>query len=605
MTTPFTRCMRAMTLARSSARLGCSRVIAIAAALAASLTAPLLAQPAPESKVPIAWNRYYDHAEMTDLLNQLVAAYPNLLSIESIGKSEQGRELWMVTMNNPMTGPVEDKPAMYIDGNVHGNEVQATETVLYSLWYLVSAHGSVPAITELCNRSVFHFLPSVNPDGRDAWMHTPTNPSNYRSGLRPTDSDGDGLLDEDGPDDLDGDGHIGVMWRPDPNGTHRRDRDDPRLFVRVTPPARGDWSFAGSEGIDNDGDGQSNEDGPGGYDMNRNWPTDWRPDWIQGGAGDHPFSYPETDAVGRWLLAHPAVAAGQSYHNTGGMILRGPGASYRTGDFPRADIAVYDEIANAGVEMLPFYRSMILYADLYTVHGGFINWISEGLGIVSFTNELWTDQRILQTGEAPADEKARMRWADRMLFGQTLSEWKTVDHPEFGEVLVGGSNKWASRTPPSFMLEEECHRNFAFTMFHAQQMPRLEWERREVRKLGDRLWEVTIEVGNSGLIPSRTARAAERKIGMPDVVTVTGEGIRVATAGTLGRFTDRSMTPVAHRPERMTLEAGVPGRGRVVLRFLIEGDEGRTMTIRCAAEKATDIETTVELRETPAPSTPS
>lgn len=605
MTTLLTRLMRRSASAPGRRGLGLARLALLAVAFAAPLTPPLLAQPAPESKVPIAWNRYYDYAEMTDLLKQLVAAYPNLLSMESIGKSELGRELWMVTLNNPATGPAADKPAMYIDGNVHGNEVQATETVLYSLWYLVSAHGSVPAITELCDRSVFHFLPSVNPDGRDAWMHTPTTPNNYRSGLRPTDNDGDGLLDEDGPEDLNGDGHIGMMWRPDVNGSHRRDRDDPRLFVRVTPPAKGDWSPAGSEGIDNDGDGQTNEDGPGGYDMNRNWPTDWRPDWIQGGAGEFPFSYPETDAVGRWLIAHPAIAAGQSYHNTGGMILRGPGASYRTADFPRADIAVYDEIANAGVEMLPFYRSMILYADLYTVHGGFINWISEGLGIVSFTNELWTDQRILQTGQAPADEKARMRWADRMLFGQTLSEWTTVNHPEFGEVLVGGTNKWASRTPPSFMLEEECHRNFAFTMFHAQQMPRLAWERRAVRRMSARLWEVTIEVGNSGLIPTRTARAAEKRIGLPDVVTASGDGIRVATSGTLARFTDRSMSPVANRPERLSLEGGVPGRGRIVLRFLIEGDEGRTVTIRYAAEKATDIETTVELRETPAPTTPS
>src|SRR5262249_20794034 len=124
---------------------------------------------------------------------------------------------------------------MYIDGNIHGNEIQAAETVLYTLWYLVSAYGSVPPITELVDRVAFYIVPSANPDGRAYWFSHPNTPNSSRGGQKPVDNDRDGFADEDGPDDLDGDGEISVMWRRDPNGTHKRSELDPNRMEPVTP----------------------------------------------------------------------------------------------------------------------------------------------------------------------------------------------------------------------------------------------------------------------------------------------------------------------------------------------------------------------------------
>jgi hypothetical protein len=255
--------------------------------------------------------------------------------IEQIGTSALGRPMVVAIVNNPATGPEASKPAMWIDGNIHGNEVQAGEVVGYTLDSLCNAHGRVPELTELIDRSVFYLCPSVNPDGRDEWFSKAHTPHSNRTGLQPFDNDRDGESDEDGPDDLDGDGSIGQMWRKDPSGTHRRDPRDPRRFIPVSREPRpdgtverGEWSYGGEEGIDNDGDGRVNEDGQGGYDMNRNWPSDWQPDHVQRGAGPWPLSYPETRCIAEFILARPNIAAVQSYHNAGGMILRGPGAPY-------------------------------------------------------------------------------------------------------------------------------------------------------------------------------------------------------------------------------------------------------------------------------------
>lgn len=567
--------------------------------LALIVTAPTAqAQQQIPSKVDISFNRFYDYEETTRLLRALVDAYPDLLTLESIGQSEQGREMWVVTLNNPKTGPDTSKPAMWIDGNVHGNEVQASETVLYSIWYLTKSYGQVKQLTDLMDRCAFYFLPMANPDGRDFWFHEPNTASTARTGMRPTDNDFDGLFDEDGPEDLDDDGHIGVMWRFDPNGTHRRNPKDPRLIERVGPGEKGELSPAGSEGIDNDGDGRINEDGPGGYDMNRNWPTDWQPNWIQGGAGEHPFSYPETKAIGEFILARPNIAAGQSYHNAGGMILRGPGAAYNTNVYSRADLAVYDELGRAGVEMLPFYRYFIIHADLYTVHGGFVNWLAEGLGIVSFTNELWTNNRLMQDASQPRmDDEARMRWMDRLLFGQVFTDWTEFDHPTLGKVLIGGNTKWWGRVPPPFMLEEECHRNFAFTMFHAENMPELRFNWIGIQRVGP-LWEITVEIENDRIIPTRTDIATRNRIGRDDLLTLdsTDPNVTVAVGGTVNDRFARAMNPVAQRPHMLFSGRGVPGRGRSVFRFLVSGREGAAIRLHYTAEKAGDIDITFPLR---------
>jgi hypothetical protein len=557
------------------------------------------------AKVDIAWNRFYNYDEMTDVLKKLVGAYPELLTLQSIGKSEQGRDMWLVTLNNPKTGSDTQKPAMWIDGNVHGNEIQAGETVLYSIWYLAKSYGQVPSLTKLIDRSAFYFLPSQNPDGRANWFAHATTPHDFRTGLRPTDNDYDGAKDEDDDDDLNGDGHIGVMWRADPNGTHVRNRFDPRIFDRVEPGQKGDWSFAGSEGIDNDGDGQINEDGAGGYDMNRNWPTDWQPNYIQFGAGEAPLDRPETRSTAQFILAHPNIAAGQSYHNAGGMILRGPGAAYLSSNYSRQDLNVYDRLGRAGEEMLPFYRYMIIHADLYVVHGGFVNWLAEGLGIVTFTNELWSDKRILQiaTERGPGDDgpgldqKARLRWQDRVLFGQTLNDYTEFNHPTYGKVLIGGGNKWSSRIPPPFMLEEECHRNFAFTMYHADNMPLVSFNWVEVKTLGDQLWQITIEIENEKIIPTRTAHAANKQIGMSDTLTHTGEDVTVIASGTLENRIDRTFDATEHRKHIIVNERGIPGESQRVFRYIVSGPSGAKSSIVYASQKAREIRMDIELNE--------
>ena len=218
-------------------------------------------------KVDISFNRYYDWTEMEAALRKLQKAYPKFLQLRSLGKSFQGRNIWYMTINNPDTGKEMNKAAMYMDANIHGNEVQGGEVCLYTIWYLMENYQYNAYIRQLVDERVFYLFPSVNPDGRDLWLH---RGGSARSSQTPYDNDNDGLYDEDGPEDLDGDGEVGTMYIKVPlgEGTHRLNATRDRLVavkknVKGKADEQGDYKYIGSEGIDNDGDGRYNEDSGG------------------------------------------------------------------------------------------------------------------------------------------------------------------------------------------------------------------------------------------------------------------------------------------------------------------------------------------------------
>lgn len=559
-------------------------------------------------KVEIAWNRLYDTDELYAHFDRLAASRPDLMHLdERRGLSVQGRELRVYVISGKSPNP-HAKPAMWIDANVHGNEVQGGEAILYLASYLLENEASNPRVAELLEDTTLYLLPTVNPDGRSFWFQHANTASSSRTGQKPVDSDGDGLFDEDAPNDLDADGHITRMRKYTPGtGNYDLDPDDPRIMVRVTPvdsdlrgdpsdrPTRfGDWTLLGSEGIDDDGDGRLNEDGEGGYDMNRAWPSSWQPPHVQRGAGPYPLYWPETRFIAEYILDHPNIAAVQSFHNAGGMILRGPGAQ-GYGSYPRSDTTVYDNIGGDGEHMLPFYRYMVIWEDLYTVFGGFVNWTYEGLGIISFTNELWSRARSFPDPNSPSGEVDRHWFDDRLLLGDGFSPWKAYDHPLYGAIEIGGFKKDVGRVPPSFLIEEESHRNAMFCIRHAAAMPKVSLASSEVKDMGDGLYSIDAVLRNEHAIPTRTALAANKGVGVPDVVTL--EGVTVLAGGqATDDFRPERIDLVEHAPARLVLERGIGGHSELHLRWLVRIPDGaKEAVLRWSGEKALDLEVRIAL----------
>jgi hypothetical protein len=564
-----------------------TRRAGLAAFAALALADGLSAQAQRRYHLDLHWNRLHDYDELVVLMTRIANAWPRFVTMRSIGESWEGRELWMLTVANPDTGPLDDKPAFYTDANIHGNEVQGGEANLYLVWYLMEHYDSVKNVRELVDRVVFHVLPTVNADGRAAWFREANDSSSQRAPRKPFDDDLDGIADEDPPNDLDGDGEITQMRKRVPlgEGQWRQSEVHPEVMIRVRGAEQGDWVMLGNEGIDDDGDERIDEDGPGYYDMNRNWPSSWNPNYLQRGAGEYPLSHPETRAIARFFLEHQNLAGVQAFHNAGGMILRGPGLR-EYGEYPREDLAVYDAIGKEGEFMLPFYRYMIMHKDLYPVAGGFVNWTYEGLGIVSFTNEMWSAKRMVQ-GEQVLADVDRRRWDDLLTFGENYVAWHPVDHPFYGRIEVGGARKLSGRVPPPWLLEEELHRNAAFVAYHAGQMPHVELVELTVRPAPGGLSYVDVKARNDRLIPTRTQLAAEARLGVPDRLVFAGDGLEVVAGGVpTDRWRLERIRVQARDPARLKGESGVPSKADWHVRWIVAGKG--PFTIRFESEKATD-----------------
>ncbi|WP_194776352.1 M14 family metallopeptidase [Pararhodonellum marinum] len=519
-------------------------------------------------KVEVAWNRYYTYAGVTDIVQKIAKAHPDLARVESIGKSYEGRDIWLLTISDFKTGNPDQKPAMYIDGNIHSNEIQGTEFSLYTAWYLTEMFQDNDFIKELLADKTFYIAPTINPDARDNFIKEPNTPHSPRSGMIVLDNDGDGEAGEDGFDDLNGDGHITFMIRKSPTGRYIKDPLDPRKLIQVEPEQKGEYEMLGYEGIDRDGDGKVNEDGIGYYDPNRDWGWKWQPDYVQRGAYKYPFSLPENRAVMEFVMKHPNIAGAQSYHNYGGMILRGPGAEEDLDTYNREDIQIYDAIAKKGEEMIPGYRYLVVYKDLYSVFGGELDWFYGGRGIYTYTNELMVSYLYFHKNAGRGNQDEELKVDQYLTFGDAFVNWEEYEHPQFGTIEIGGFKKNFGRAHPGFLLEQDAHRNMAFTIYHAFHTPKLSITDVREKNLGGGLKEITATISNDRLMPTHSSQDRKYKIERPDYVTI--KGAKVIAGMVVENEDFNKVKEQQLSPEKLALE-NIPGMNAVKVRWIVSG----------------------------------
>jgi hypothetical protein len=519
--------------------------------------------------VQVAWNRYNSTEGLAKICREIAIAHPQLAKVEVIGKSYEGRDILALVITNFQGKKPEDKPGFYIDGNIHSNEIQGSEIALYTAWYLTETYHSNVFIKELLDEKVFYIVPTINPDARNNYMFRLNIVHSPRSGMIPVDDDGDGLNDEDGFDDLDGDGNLMLMRRKTAYGQYNTDPDNPARMLRAKKGQFGTYEILGYEGIDNDGDGAVNEDMVGFYDPNRDWSYNWQPDYIQHGALPFPFYAPENKAVRDFILAHPNIAGAQTYHNWGGMILRGPAQEKYMETYDNEDETLLNTVGKMGEKVLPGYKLYTLWKDLYPVYGGEIDWFYGARGIYVYSNELFTEQMYFGT-TIPVNEDfdlERYEFDRYLLFGDALMPWKAIDHPQYGKIEIGGFSKNFGRPEPGFMLESEAHRNMAFTLFHAYHTPLITIDEIEITDIGNGLQEVDVTIINSRLTPSRSGQNRKYNLDPEDRIVI--EGV-TALGKMIVHDKDLNLTEVQTGVPAMIRLKNIPGMSVTRVRWITE-----------------------------------
>jgi murein tripeptide amidase MpaA len=480
----------------------------------------------------IQFDRYYRYDKLTQLLQAFASEYPSLVKLESIGKSFEGRDIWLLTVTNTGTGPAEEKPALWIDGNIHATEVSASTASLYLLNKLVTQYGQDETITRCLDTRVFYICPRVNPDGAE--LALADKPRIIRSSTRPYPFDEEplgGLVYED----IDGDGRMLMMRVPDPNGPWKKHPDEPRLLIQRDPTETGgEYYRVLPEGPIRNYDGveikmQPNKEG---LDLNRNFPMNWRGEGDQRGAGPYPTSEPEVKAIVHFIASHKNITGGITFHTFSGVLLR-PYGDQADEAFPAEDLWTFKKIGDKGTSITGYPAISVYHEFRYhpkeVISGVFDDWLYDHLGMFGWTVEIWSPQQ--QAGikdykyidwfrDHPVeDDLALLKWSDEVLEGKGYVDWYEFEHPQLGKVELGGWNaQFCWRNPPPQFLEKEVAPFSDWLVWHLMISPRLELHSLETTRLGEDTYHLRFVVHNTGWLPSYITKKALEKKAVRDLI---------------------------------------------------------------------------------------
>ncbi len=562
-----------------------------------------------ELDFPIDWKRYYSYAEWTEIIHDIQAQYSQLADIESIGKSRMGRDQYLLTITAKSTGAHDTKPAMWVDGAIHGNEVNGITCSLYVIWYLLTRYDYDPFVHDLVDNTTFYILPGFNVDANDSFVRFPNTPNNPREPYRPEDNDGDGLYDEDQTEDVDGDGELSMMYAEDPEGPFKLSADG-RRFVEVVDEREAVQRFRriGAEGFDNDGDGRINEDDIGGPDPNRNFGYGW----TLSAGWPYPMSEPETRNAWEFQRTHPNIFATFHYHNTGRLIMfaapnaapAGAQAQARPGGGRPGQTTVADRLAQMREEnkyaqlfdrqVLPQYqhdmdvqtkivtagaRLLKDYRPTFSGLSGQHQATSYGmLGAYAYLIELWGAPAFAAdiNEDGRVDEDETMLWIDMELHGEGWVMPHEASHPDLGRIWIGGTQKKHTvRTPPARYIEEEAQKNADFVLYCASQFPKVEIDRVRVSPEAGNLYWVDVTVKNDRIYPTSSDRDNELGTAVPDKLLFrSGGGVQlVAIPKASTQIDPANPMGASTGVGEATHEFRLRGEDSQTFRYLVQGSE--------------------------------
>lgn len=558
----------------------------------------------------VRFDRYYRYDELTGLLKGFAREYPDLVRVESLGKSFEGKEIWVAVVTNHVSGDDRDRPALWVDGNIHASEVAPSSACLHLLNLLVTGAGADEDISRCLDTRAFYICPRVNPDGAE-WALA-DRPRIVRSSTRPYPYDEEpigGLAVED----IDGDGRMLSMRIPDPDGAWKACPDEKRLMVRRDPTETGGQYYRVlPEGRLEDYDGTLIHLQPKKQqlDLNRNFPSGWRQEGEQGGAGPYPTSEPEVRAVVDFISAHPNITGGVALHTYSGAILR-PYTHQNDEGFPAEDLWTYRAIGEKGTSFTG-YPAVSVYHDFryhpkQVITGVFNDWMYDHLGLFAWVVEIWSPQR--QAGivdyklidwyrEHPLEDDLKLlAWSDQALEGKGYVDWYSFDHPQLGPIELGGWNTlYAFRNPPPALLEKEIAPLSDWLVWHLLISPRLELHEAQAAPLGNDTFLVRLVVKNTGWLPTYvTKKALERKavrglvceIELPEGATLESGKQREE----LGQLEGR-----AYKPSSLNCWGAIdPTEDRAEVEWVVRAAGGGKVTVTVRHQRAGVVRTELEL----------
>lgn len=533
-----------------------------------------------KSKVPITFEKFHGYTGSIEYMKAVNKAYPEITDLLEIGKSSQGRPIYVLVITNKNTGTTLDrekklrherklevpnppitpkdlgKAGHMITGATHGNEQTGTEVCLYFIDKMVSGYKNDSLTTTLIDTKAFYVCPVNNPDGlyNTVEIGIPQRTNSMLQGK-----------EKPLRKDLNNDGIFSLMRYKDPKGDFRKDSVDSRVMVKINKD---------ENTPDSDRYAVVSEAEPDkGIDINRNFPEAWwKEDAFPGGSGDFPTSAPESQALCEFIIQHPNIIMVNEYHTQGGYVYR-PLGSAPDKDMQPRDVAVYDLIMGKkyielmGGKMPVAWEKpskiehckdeLRLSKDIFVAargyefpyewkvpyskekekkayYGLYLDWLYKQCGIYSLVTELWNpahDIDELKGLKGIELQRSLLKYLDN-LKEKIYLEWTPAKHPEHGNVEVGGwvGNIGGNNAFPGAILDSICERQWQFDLFRSSLMPQMAINDIKVKtqSAGNaKVLEITAEIENTGALPSGLVGTEWMAFNRGDVVWLAGENNKI------------------------------------------------------------------------------
>ncbi len=482
---------------------------------------------------------YKDNKSLAAQLKEIAKAHKQIFRFESAAASPGKNDVWRAELGASREEDRARRPAMLVVAGIEGNDLAGTASVMAWMESLAKAYGTDEKIKKLLDSTTIYVWPRVNPDAVKHFFAKPRIESATND--QPFDEDHDGLVDEDGPEDLNGDGLITWMRVEDPEGEFIIDPKESRLLLKADrlKGERGAWKYL-AEGRDNDGDEKWNEDGVGGVNFNRNFPYNFK--FFAAGSGRHQVSEVETRALADFIIAHPNIGIVFTFGAADNLVQTPKGEAPK-----RPPVALHEEDVGWYREFGKAWRAELgLKKELSgsTEPGTFSDWIYFHRGRLSLAARAWsptiqlelakatksTDEEQKKESEAKADkdssgkdkkpdekgksedirneeERAFLKWIDENA-KESFVPWKTFEHPDFPgkKVEIGGYAPFARSNPPEKFFGELAEKHGRFLTDLAGKLPRIGVRMLEAKHLGASVYKVTAQIENNGFLPTMLAQ---------------------------------------------------------------------------------------------------
>jgi len=514
---------------------------------------------------------YSTHAILAQRVKSLVQKYPQWVKSKSLTQTLGGKDIWMLTIG---AGKTEDKPAIAVVGGVEGKHLLGVEMAIGFAEKLL-ALTNTDSVKSLLNTQTYYVFPNMSPDATEQYF---AKVKIERSGnANSTDDDRDGKLNEDGADDLDGNGKITWMRILDPTGKYKLNSDDSRSLLPADA-AKGEIGkyILLPEGIDNDKDGEFNEDGEGGVHFNKNSSFNFKA--FAPGAGEYAVSEKENRALFDFLFDAFNVYAVVTFGPTNNLST--PVVFNPSGIAKRIITSWYDSDVKANALVSERYNKITKTKEAPKTQaegGDFSQWGYFHYGRLSFSTPGWWVPKV--NPDSSRKEKkfvnedavaSYLRWATSQGITNTFTPWKAVNHPDFpGQTVeVGGVDPFVLINPPYKLVDGIVSKHTDFLVSLAGMAPKLDLVNVKTEKVSDGLTRVTLKVMNTGDLPTYT-RVGDRSYFLKKILVKLNlnanqtviSGRKTQTIESIQGKENKELTWLIKGNGKVTIDAGSPTTG--------------------------------------------